>query len=201
MRWARGLLLTALAGIGLMAAPGVAAPAGMGELALEGRPFAMSGTVGFELDALPFLTGGYYGSVWFGAAPWRLRAVVSGVNVPALATQPQYEHLRLDVVALIADWFFGTRAGSLAGPWVGGGLERWDNRIEPKGAPGSATFSNDVVTVGGGYVLTLRGNWYLNPWFAAHYLVGGDFDVDVGRRTYHPPRASGEVSLKLGWHF
>ncbi len=201
MRWACGWVLTALAAAGLLACPGAAARAQNPALGLEGRPFTVTGTVGFELDALPFVTGGYYGSLWFGSAPWRVRAVVSRVNVPDFATQPQYEHLRLDVVALIADWFFGRQAAALAGPWVGAGVERWNGRIKAQHAAGSATFSNDVATVGGGYVWPLRGNFYLNPWFAAHQTVGGDTDVQVGRRTYHPPPASGEASLKLGWHF
>ena len=201
MRRTHGIALMALATVALLAAPRVAAPAGMGEFALEGQPFTISGDVGFELDLLPFVTGGYYGSVWFGPGPWRVRAIIAAVNVPAIATQRQYENLRLHAVAVVADWFFGSQAARLHGPWVGGGLERWDSRIDAKDAPGSATFSNDVATVGGGYVLPLRGHWYLNPWLAAHYLVDGDFDVAVGRRTYHPPRASGEASLKLGWHF
>lgn len=199
-RWC-GFLLSAVGAIGLMAAPGAALPADTMSVALEGHPLAMPGTVGFELDALPFATGGYYGSVWFGSAPWRVRAVISQVNVPQSATQPQYEHLRVNAAALIADWFFGRAAASLAGPWVGAGLERWDSRIEPRRAAGSVTFSNDVATVGGGYVWKILGNWYVNPWVALHQAIGGDEDVKVGGHVYHPPPTTGEASLKLGWHF
>jgi hypothetical protein len=34
-----------------------------------------------------------------------------------------------------------------------------------------------------------------------HQVVGGDQDVKVGSRTYHPRATTGEVSVKLGWHF
>lgn len=40
---------------------------------------------GTELDALPFITGGYYFSVISGLDPIRVRAVVSQVNLPDFA--------------------------------------------------------------------------------------------------------------------
>jgi hypothetical protein len=167
----------------------------------QSAPFTLSGPVGFEADALPYATGGYYGSVWYGMQPWRLRAVVAEVNLPQAVTQPQFEHLRLDAKAIIVDRFIGRLAPALGGPWVGAGLESWDSRIEAKDSGKSATFHNTVFTAGGGHLFYFIGAWYLNPWFAFHDLIGGDTSVNVGARTYHPPQVTGEVSLKVGWHF
>ena len=168
---------------------------------VRSAPFSLSGPVGFEADLLPFLTGGYYGSVWYGAQPWRFRAVVTEVNIPSAATQPQFKNQRLDVTALIVDRFIGRQAAALYGPWIGAGFEAWHTRIEAKDSGKSATFENTSFTVGAGHVLYLTGAWYLNPWFAVHDLIGGDSSVKVGAHTYHPPQVTGELSLKIGWHF
>src|SRR5947208_5696485 len=34
-------------------------------------------TVGVEIDVLPYILSGYYGSLWVGRGQWRARAVVS----------------------------------------------------------------------------------------------------------------------------
>jgi hypothetical protein len=157
--------------------------------------------VGFELDALPFATGGYYASAWYGSSPFRYRAVITQTNPPDFAAGAGFNHLRLDVVALIADWFFGAQADALAGPWIGGGVENWEGRIQEQGTGAHATFSERVATFGGGYVWKFSGNWFLNPWAAVHGIVDGDRSVAVGQHTYRPPLIAPEASLKLGWHF
>ena len=82
---------------------------------LAPRAWALS-TVGFELDAFPFATGGYYASAWYGSSPFRYRAVVTETYPPDVAVGAGFNHLRLDVVALIADWFFGTKADESLDP-------------------------------------------------------------------------------------
>jgi hypothetical protein len=62
--------------------------------------------VGFELDALPYITGGYYGSVWSGRNQFRLRGVISEVNVPSFATEDNFKENKIKAYALIIDFFF-----------------------------------------------------------------------------------------------
>jgi hypothetical protein len=170
-------------------------------IGLAATPALALSTTGFELDAFPYATGGYYASAWYGSSPFRFRIVITETYPPDSVVGSAFNHLKLDVVALIADWFFGDQAHNLAGPWIGAGVERWKGRIQEQGTGASATFSEDVATFGGGYVWKFSGNWFLNPWAAVHGIVDGDRSVTVGQHTYRPPPVSPEVSLKLGWHF
>ncbi len=47
---------------------------------------ARRATIGFEVDALPYLTEGYYGSVWIGCNQMRYRAIVTKVY-PVILSQ------------------------------------------------------------------------------------------------------------------
>jgi len=180
-------------------------PGGLGLLALGwcavATPALATSTIGFEADALPFATGGYYASAWYGDSPWRYRAVIARTYPPDFIVGSGFSHLRLDATALIVDRFIGAQAHALAGPWIGAGVERWDGRIQEQGTGASATFWESVATAGGGYVWKFSGNWYLNPWAALHVLLDGDRSVPVGTRVYRPPLVTPEASLKLGWHF
>jgi hypothetical protein len=50
-------------------------------------------------------------------------------------------------------------------------------------------------------VWKLGRNFYLNPWAAGHFVVGGETSVDAGGALYSPRRFTPEVSVKLGWQF
>ena len=155
-------------------------------------------TWGIELDALPYITGGYYISGWAAFSNFRYRAVAANTNVPDFAIKDGFDDLEINAYALIVDYF---QDQSLKGLWFGGGLEYWDSRITEEVSADSAQFNNTVATVGGGYVWYFAEQWYLNPWGALHIIIGGDKDVTVGNKTYQPPVVSGEISIKLGWKF
>lgn len=155
-------------------------------------------TVGVEVDILPYILSGYYGSVWAGRAPWRARAVVSRSTLPSFLVQDGFEDHRVDVVAALVDHFFQP---DFRGFWLGAGAEYWNNDVRNKADGQSASWNNLVATAGGGYVWKFHGNFYLNPWGAGHLVIGGDTKIPVGAETYEPRRFTGEVSLKVGWHF
>jgi hypothetical protein len=157
--------------------------------------------MGFEVKALPFASSGYYGSTWYGMAPLQVRTAIAKVAIQRWLTRPRDTNLRIRATAWIGDWFFGGSAGRPAGPWLGAGMERWQNRIALRGGGGSATFDNTVATLDGSYLWKFRGNLYLSPWVAVHHTVGGDDGAQAGSRTYHPPLANGEAPFKLGCHF
>jgi len=155
-------------------------------------------TVGVEIDALPYILSGYYGSVWVGRDQWRARAVVSRSTLPSFVVQDGFEDHRIDVVAALVDHFFKP---DFRGFWVGGGAEYWQNDVRSKTSGQSASWDNVAATLGGGYVWKFYQNFYLNPWGAGHLIVGGDTKVPVGGETFEPSRLTGEVSIKVGWHF
>jgi hypothetical protein len=156
-----------------------------------------STTFGLELDALPYISSGYYGSVWYGADHFRIRGVVTKTTVPEFILPEGFKNNRLKVFAFIVDYFPQLE---FRGWWIGSGLEIWNATIEHKNENSAPSYTNTVFTVGGGYVWKFYRNFYLNPWAAAHIIIAGDKDVAVGLHAFKPSVFTGEVSLKIGWH-
>ena len=63
-------------------------------------------SAGLELDALPYITGGYYGSVWMSRNHMRYRAIVTKVTTPEFVLQDGFTNNRIMAYTFIADYFF-----------------------------------------------------------------------------------------------
>ena len=157
-----------------------------------------STTIGVELDALPYITGGYYGSVWVGHKQFRYRAVVAKTEVPEFYVEDGFTNNEVQAYAAIVDYFFKP---DFKGWWIGTGLEYWDSTIQTDAKLETAEYNNTVFTLGGGYVWKFHKNFYLNPWVAGHLRIAGDKDVSVDNSIFETPVFTPEISLKLGWHF
>ena len=155
--------------------------------------------IGFELDVLPYFTGGYYGSIWYGHGPVRGRFIVANTNVPSFFIPTGFKDYNLQVYALIGDYFI--QSSSFEKLWVGLGVEYWDGTIVSESTEISADHNNYVITIRLGYVWKFYKNFYLNPWFGLHIIAAGDTSVPVGNEEFKPPVITPEISLKLGWHF
>jgi hypothetical protein len=60
---------------------------------------------GVELDALPYLTGGYYGSAWVGYKNLRFRLVAAKAETPSFVVADGFENLDTKAYAFIVDYF------------------------------------------------------------------------------------------------
>ena len=168
----------------------------------ESQPTAVSRWhFGSEVDVLPYVLGGYYGSFFVGRDEWRLRAVVARSEAPSFLVASGFEKKRSDAYALVADRFLGSGRHRQEGFWVGGGGEFWRSRIRLENTTDFTYYNNFSLTVGGGYVWKLTSHIYLNPWSAAHVIAGGSTDVDVSGKIYKQPRFTPEASLKVGFVF
>lgn len=154
--------------------------------------------IGFELDALPYITGGYYGSVWAGQKHFRYRAVITKIETPDFILDDGFTNNDVKVFAAIVDYFFKP---GFEGWWLGSGLEYWDATIQTDAQINTAEYNNTVFTIGAGYIWKFYKNFYLNPWLAGHLRIGGDKEVLVDGSTFQPKLLIPEISLKLGWHF
>lgn len=154
--------------------------------------------IGVELDALPYITGGYYGSLWVGHNQMRYRAVVASVTTPDFMVKEGFTNNEIQAYAFIVDYFFNPNFEKW---WIGAGMEYWDGSIQTDAEQETATYSQTVFTVGGGYVWKFHKNFYLNPWAAFHVRVAGDREVSVDDKVYEPSAFTPEASLKLGWYF
>lgn len=158
-------------------------------------------TYGIEIDALPYVTGGSYISSWFGCERYRLRLVLSDVNIPEFIYSDDFKDWNSKAGAIIFDYFWNPQKQPLSGPWIGFGLEHWDNEIVEKSSGAKAHFDQEVLTVGGGYVHYLSKHCFINPWIAGHLRLNGDSKIQVGSKTFENKPLQFEASLKLGWKF
>ncbi len=124
-------------------------------------------TVGFELDLLPYLTGGWYGSVYAGYNGWRVRGVINSFNMPEFVTPDGFKDWEVTAAyALIVDRFFGKKSWDFRGFWAGTGFEYWNNQVRTESVAASTRFDSWYFTLGGGYAWKLVKNLYLMPWGA-----------------------------------
>jgi len=154
--------------------------------------------VGFEVDLLPYFTGGYYGSVWIGHNHVRYRAIVTRLTTPEFYVENGFTNNRIQAYTLIADYFLKPNFEKW---WVGSGFEYWKESIQTDAKTSTAYFNNTIFTLGGGYALKFFKNFYLNPWAAFHLRIAGASEVWVSSEEYRVPELTPEISLKIGWHF
>lgn len=155
-------------------------------------------TVGFEVDVLPYITGGYYGSGWIGYDHWRYRAIITKITTPDFVLKDGFANNRIQAYTLIADFFFQP---DFKGWWIGAGFEYWKGEIQSDAKLNIAKYDSGIFTAGGGYVWKFHKHFYLNPWAASHIRIAGDNNVIVDGKTFTPPVFTPELSLKVGWHF
>lgn len=160
--------------------------------------------LGFTVDFLPTvmsLTEGKAGGAlqtWFGYGHFRARLVGAHLHYnDALVGNDDFKDHSMTVGALIADYVFGDH---FSGPWIGTGYEFWSNAIENKASGRISHWNNQVLTLGGGYIFPIRGNFYLEPWGAAH-LILNEKKIDSDGAVFKPQRFSAEASLKAGYFF
>lgn len=155
-------------------------------------------TVGFELDALPYITGGYYGSGWVGHNKMRYRVVVAKISVPDFAVPDGFTNNELQAYAAIVDYFLKPDFEKW---WVGTGVEYWKGKIQSDAQLSTVAYDQTVFTLGGGYVWKFYKNFYLNPWAAVHLRIAGNTEVLVDGEEFKPSFFTPEASIKVGWHF
>jgi hypothetical protein len=157
--------------------------------------------IGSEVDALPYIMKGYYGSLFAGRNHWRLRVVAARTTTPSFLVTDGFRDKRSDAAAILADRFFGRKGRDLRGFWIGGGAEHWRNRIRTDRSAEFARYNNLVLTAGAGYVWKLSRHFYLNPWAGGHFVAAGTRTVRVAGAIYDQQVFTPEFSVKAGFTF
>ncbi|MFA8342196.1 MAG: hypothetical protein ACEPO8_04410 [Rhodothermaceae bacterium] len=152
---------------------------------------------GSETDFVPFLTGGYYSSMWISYDNFRLRSVLADVNMPKFMTPDKFKDYEVKINAFIVDYFFDK---NLQGFWLALGIEFWKSRASEKETSITGKFNSTVFTLGGGYVIDIWNNIYINPWAAVHY-GSQENNLLIGSNNFKEKRLVPEFSVKLGYRF
>ena len=153
---------------------------------------------GIELDALPFITGGYYGSTWVGIDKFRFRGIIAQVKSPDFIIADGFENLVTTSYTLITDYFPFKDGEKYSGLWLGMGYEYWKNDITNKSNKAEGRYYNSVLTFGGGYIISIYKSLYINPWAAGHISLSGTSEINVGSKIYKPKVILPEISIKIG---
>ena len=155
--------------------------------------------VGFEIDLIPYITGGYHASVWLGfrESKQRLRPVIAKVNIPEFLNDDGIEKNTIQVYAIMTDYFFKP---GLEKFWIATGIEYWDGKMTNSLAQ-TSQYDEWIFTVGVGYVWNFWNNFYIDPWISGHIRIAGDENVQVGEDNFKIALITPDVSLKIGWHF
>ena len=159
--------------------------------------------LGFNVDLLPTVISaangkfGYAPQVWLGIGPARVRLVGAHLEPPdALAFAPDgFRNPTTTAFAAIIDYTFGPR---FDGWWIGSGFELWDSTIEHDAVAGKARWTSTVITVGGGHIWRVAGDFFLDSWAGVHGVLNPQ-TVSLGAFDYKPFPLQGELSLKVGW--
>jgi GNAT superfamily N-acetyltransferase len=153
---------------------------------------------GLELDALPYLTGGYFAAGWAGKDLWRIRALTADVHKPDWSTPAGFSRHHITAYALVVDRFLKP---DWQGWWIGGGLVYWESTIQTTARLQTARLSNLLLNGSLGYHIRLGRHFYLSPWAGLSLRVSGDKNVPVDGRFFTLPLLNPEASAKVGVWF
>jgi hypothetical protein len=147
---------------------------------------------------LPFINGGYYTSGVIGYDHYNVRLIATKTEVPGFATPEGYTDWKIkNVTAVILDYFPNENREGL---WFAGGFEHWKSEIRNETTGETGEFSQNILTLGSGYVYNFTEHWYINPWVALHYNLG-DKTVTIGASELKLKNIMYEASIKLGYSF
>jgi hypothetical protein len=154
--------------------------------------------IGIELDALPYITGGYFAAAWVGKDHWRLRALTAGVNKPDWVTEKGFTNHHVTAYALVVDYFLKPE---YQGWWIAGGPVYWKSTIQTDAKLQTTHFDNLLLNGSLGYNWKFFHRFYLSPWAGMSIRVSGDKGIPVDSKTFTLPLFNPEASLKLGFYF
>lgn len=162
-------------------------------IATEGAPKKWN--FGVEIDALPYLTGGYFGAAWLGKNQWRGRALLADVQLPEIIIKDGFTKHHVRGYAVLVDYFLKP---SWKGWWVGAGPVYWKSSIQQQQTGAIQHFDNLLLNGSLGYHFTLLPKVYLSPWAGLSCKVAGNDRFTLDQQPYRLPFFNPEISIKLG---
>ena len=153
--------------------------------------------LGIELDALPFVTGGYFGAMTIGTQKLRGRLLYTKVNMPSFITPSQFNYHRVHSTAVLVDYFF--KDMSQNGFWLGLGIVRWNSSIREKSSDITKEFDTYLINGSLGYLYPIWKRFYISPWAGMSIPLNASAPVKIGNSIYQRPFFNPEASIKIGF--
>lgn len=155
-------------------------------------------SAGLELDALPYITGGYYGGAWIGHSHWRGRALFARVYKPSFIVPDGFTNNTVNAYALVGDYFLKEEWRDW---WISGGIVLWQSTIQSDLKLSTVSYDNILMHGSIGYNWMFSRQFYLSPWAGMNIRVGGAQTVMVDGKSFDTLVLNPEASLKIGWYF
>jgi len=165
------------------------------------RADAVSVSLGFDADVVPYILEGSHGDIWLGFSGWRVRVITAYVPFPRSFAPAGFKDLTETISEVEVDRFFGSRADQYLGTWAAVGAGDSITSIKSSTSPAAAHVRSDDLHAGLGYSAQLMGRFYISPWigFVYHETIPGT--VTMGTQHWHPESSAFEAGLKFGWSF
>ncbi len=117
-------------------------------------------TFGLEADVVPYILGGYHGSVVVGYNQWRFRGVFVGLTTPSSLLDEGFKDNKVKVGAIIVDYFFQPNWKKF---FISTGVEYLSGNLGHEKVSSTSNYNGVLWTAGGGYVWKFHKNFYLAP--------------------------------------
>ena len=153
---------------------------------------------GVELDALPYITGGYFAAGWAGAGHARVRALYAKVHMPAFVVPNGFTNNTINSFALLGDYFLKK---NFKGPWMSAGIVMWQGDIQTDKRIETATYNIFLLNGSLGFVHYFNRWLYISPWAGMSIRGGGDSNIPIDGENFNPPVFNPELSVKVGIRF
>lgn len=164
---------------------------------------SINASAGVAVDLLPTVLSatsgeaGYSFQAWAGFENVKMRVVAAHLYQPDSMIDGSFENYEMNVAAFIIDYFFKE---NFRGFWIGTGAELWNCSIEHKASGEAAMWTDNILTLGAGYVWKITDSVYLDPFAAVHYRMN-DSKVMAGGEEFTRQRVSASASVKIGYMF
>lgn len=170
-------------------------------LACPGRNEPPPYLIGLEIDALPYILGGYFGAITIGKYNYNLRLLMAGnATKPDFIIPSDFTNNKLDAYAAMID--YRAYRNILFGKidlCISAGLVRWNSSIKNKQDHAISNYSNTLFSMGLSFQYFFGNHFYVSPWAGMHIRVAGESEIPVGNKTYNVPLFNPEASIKFGY--
>jgi hypothetical protein len=152
---------------------------------------------GAEANIIPYLSGGYSGTLWWGINHIRISGTFAKTNTWNIFVPSGFENNVVQSYALNGEYFFSPAFKNL---WAGGGAEYWQGAVDNADDHAHGEYTNYMLTVGAGYVIKIWKGIYVNAAGSVHLVVAGGKVVEVGNATFNANTIVPDVAIKIGYH-
>ena len=159
------------------------------------RPFS----VGLQMDALPFILGGYDMAAWVGKDKFRILGYLQSLNTPEVLLRDGFVNGEVEIsYGFAVDYFLEKK---FKGLWFSNGLGYWRGTIGHESEFVTGEIENVFYSFGLGYSFLLGKGFYLSSKLSANVIISGDKEIRVGSRPFFLDDAIPDLAVEFGWAY